>query len=96
MPYRTAIIGKLELTEIDREGPIPAFVGEIQGRKLIVRFDIGAISKLCGKVGQNEAVARTMIHHEAEIKSAAQSLLGSGFWKETGEGIEILLTALDI
>ncbi|TZG25736.1 hypothetical protein [Sphingomonas montanisoli] len=96
MPYRTAIIGNLDLVEIDREGPIPAFVGKIDNRTLIVRFDVAALAKVAGKVGSGESVARALQARAPAIQAAAQTLLKGGFWTETEDGIEILVTALDL
>lgn len=96
MPYHQAIIGELELVEIDREGPIPAFVGQIDGHKLLIRFDVAALAQIAGRVGSGKAIARSLQARAPVIKAAAQTLLKGGFWTETDDGLEILVTALDL
>lgn len=96
MPYRTAIIGDLDLVEIDRDGPIPAFVGRINDRKVTIQFDTAALAKVAGTVGSGETVARALRARAPAIRAAAQTLLKGGFWTETEDGIEILVTALDL
>lgn len=95
MPYRTAIIGDIDLVEIDRDGPIPAFIGQIDGGKLTIRFDLAALASVVGKVGGGEAVAEALRARAPAIKNAAQALLKEGFWTRTDDGIEVLITSLD-
>jgi len=96
MPYRSAIIGEIDLVKIDREGPIPAFLGQIDGRELIIRFDLAALARIAGEVGAGETVAKALRERAPAIKNAAQALLKDGFWTETENGIEVLITSLDL
>ncbi|WP_149521855.1 hypothetical protein [Sphingomonas montanisoli] len=63
---------------------------------MIVRFDVAALAALAGRVGPGDAVTEALRARAPAIKAAAQDLLAGGYWTETDDGIEILITALDL
>lgn len=75
--------------------PCPSFHASLDGEPVIIQLDNGAISKLTARAS---ATRMNMILEDKKdlIGDAAKRLAESGFITRNGNGVEILVTALDL
>lgn len=71
-----------------------AFSASMNGRPAIVRLDSAALFRLAPRLSE-EALPELLYEKRDLIEFAAKRLVDDGFWTETDDGPEVLVTAID-
>lgn len=72
-----------------------AFAAMMDGQSAIVRLDNAALFKLGTRISEDE-LAGLLNDKRDLIALAAERLVEDGFWTDTDQGPEILVTAIDL
>jgi len=88
-------VDALELTLVGGTPLSPVITGDVGDKKLFVRFDYGALSRLAGTADLSKV--RPILAQKREIiRAAAANLLREGQCREEPDRIEVYVTALDL
>ena len=76
-----------------REGARPTYIADLNGRPVRIELQSSAILALAGKTSGDVHLLLERKRHV--VQAAAQQLYEKGYYSETGDGLEIHVTALD-